>query len=135
MCKAGDIIIIDSYRSHEATIGRHSFIVLDDKEGVVKGLPFDFIALAMSSFKDNSQKERKMKYPGNFPISVDDVNITKGNGKSGYVKAEQFYYFNKDKVRYTIIGHVESEIFHLLLEFIEQLAKDGVKFDMITDNL
>lgn len=56
-----------------------------------------------------------MSYPGNFPIEPDNQNIIGGNnGESGYIKAEQFYYFNKDKIPYKVIGKLDMEIFNIL---------------------
>ncbi len=135
MCKVGDIIVVNKYQSAGMVVNKHSFVVLEDKEGIVKGLAFDFVALAMSSFKDEVQKERKMKYPGNFPIVAEDVDVPYGNRKSGYIKAEQFFYFNKSKIEYTVVGRIEPEIFNLLLDFINELVKTGIHFDRITDNL
>lgn len=135
MCQRGDIILIDHYISQESRVGRHPFIVLDDKNGEIKGVTFDFIGLAMSSFKDADQKERKLKYPGNFPIAVDDFTRNDKAPVDGYVKAEQFYYFDKSKINFKVIGKMDEDIFNLLLEYIQELAKQGVEFEQITDNL
>lgn len=135
MCQRGDIILIEHYISQENKVGRHPFIVLDDKNGEIQGVTFDFIGLAMSSFKDAEQKERKMKYPGNFPIAVDDFNRTDKKPIDGYVKAEQFYYFDKNKIKFNVIGKMDEEIFNLLIEFIQELIEKGVEFEQITDNL
>lgn len=90
----------------------------------------------MSSFKDEEQKKRKLSYPGNFPITPDDQEIYDGdNGESGYIKAEQFYYFNKEKIPYKVIGKLDVEIFNLLIDFIQKLVSDGVIFRQITENL
>ena len=55
-----------------------------------------------------------------------------GNTKDGYVKAEQFYYFNSHKIDYTVIGKLHPEVFNRLVEFIEGL---DVPIEHITDNL
>ena len=59
MCQRGDIIVVKHYKSQNNKVGIHPFIVLDDKNGEIQGVTFDFIGLAMSSFKDSAQKERK----------------------------------------------------------------------------
>lgn len=134
MCQIGDIIVVYRYKDGNKTLPTHSFVVLDDNNGQIQGI--DFVGLVMSSFKDEEQKKRKLSYPGNFPITPDDQEIYDGdNGESGYIKAEQFYYFNKEKISYKVIGKLDIEIFNLLIEFIEKLVSDGVIFRQITENL
>ena len=58
-----------------------------------------------------------------------------GNGKSACIKAEQFYYFHKDKIKYKVIGKLDEEIFNLLVEFIEELNKSGMQFQQIMVNV
>ena len=86
----------------------------------------------MSSFKNKEQRKKKLSYPGNFPIVSNDYGAIDGNNKSGYIKADQFYYFNKDKIEYIFIGRLSEEIFKLLLEFIEEELS---KYEQIIDNL
>lgn len=136
MCQIGDIIVVYRYKDGNKTLPTHSFVVLDDNNGQIQGIDFDFVGLVMSSFKDEEQKKRKLSYPGNFPITPDDQEIYDGNnGESGYIKAEQFYYFNKEKIPYKVIGKLDMEIFNLLIEFIQKLVDDGVEFKQITENL
>lgn len=136
MCKIGDIIVVYRYKDGNKTLPTHSFVVLDDNNGQIQGIDFDFVGLVMSSFKDEEQKKRKLSYPGNFPITPEDQDIYDGdNRESGYIKAEQFYYFNKEKIPYKVIGKLDVEIFNLLIEFIQKLVSDGVIFRQITDNL
>lgn len=134
MCKIGDIIVVDRYSSHGNQLNRHSFVVLDDTNGNIQGVPYDFVSLVFSSFKSDSQKKKKLEYPGNFPIVAEDVSVV-GNNRDGYVKAEQFYYFNKNKISYTIIGSMNADIFNLLVDFINDLIHRGIQFEQITDNL
>ena len=133
--KIGDIIVIDSLDSQGAHVGRHSFVVIDDNNGEVCSLEYDFIALLMSSFKDEEQKKKKLKFPGNFPITASSEDIKKGHGKEGFIKAEQFYYFNKSKTSYKVIGELKKDTLNLLIEFINDLPKKGIAIDQIIDNL
>lgn len=135
MCQIGDIIVIYHYKDCNKMLPTHSFVVLDDREGQIRGIDFDFIGLVMSSVKNDDQRKKKLNYPGNFPITFEDVDIENGNEKSGYIKAEQFYYFNKQKIKYRVIGKLEKDIFDLLIEFIQELIQNGVKFRQVTDNL
>ena len=132
MCKVGDIILVNSYKDNGKNLSRHSFVVISDEEGKIQGCSYDFICNVLSSFKNEEQKKRKLNYPGNFPIAHDDTVTDPHNDKDGYIKMDQWYYFNKDKLDYTVIGSVKQDIFDLLIEFLEDS-----KFDLydIIDNL
>lgn len=74
-----------------------------------------------------------MKFDGNFPIVPDDQDIIGGdNGKSGFVKTEQFYYFNKNKINYRVIGYIQPDIFELIIDYINGLQ---IPIKRITENL
>lgn len=132
MCKVGDIIVVKDYTKNGTKLGKHSFIVLSDKAGQIQGLDYDIICNVMSSFKNNDQRNKKLSYPGNFPIEHDDSNVVNGNNKSGYIKAEQFYYFNKEKTDFVVIGSIKEEVFNMLIEFIHEL---NIEISTIIDNL
>lgn len=132
MCKKRDIILIENYQSQGNNVGTHSFVVLEDNGGEIKGLPFDVICNVLSSFKSAEQKARKLSYPGNFPITACDTSVPGGNTKDGYIKADQFYYFNKDKITYSIIGQMKDDAFNELIEFINN---GSFEIEIITDNL
>lgn len=132
MCQLGDIILINEYKDRKTTLKKHSFVVIDDEKDKINGLSFDMICNVMSSFKNADQKERKLKYPGNFPIIHGDSSVPRGNEKDGYIKADQMYYFNKSEIDYKVIGSVSSDVFNLLLEFIQDSNFDIIE---ITDNL
>lgn len=132
MCKIGDIILVKKYKDHDKTLKHHSFIVLDDIQGTIQGMDYDFICNVLSSFKDEAQKERKLSYPGNFPVSNDDTVTDPDNGKNGYVKMDQMYYFKKENLEYQVIGSVLPDIFNLLIEFLQE---SDFPISAITDNL
>lgn len=135
MCKIGDIILVYDPKRFKKPIGMHSFVVLDDTQGQIRGMDFDFIGLLMSSMDTEKKQEKLRKYPGNFPITPDEQDIEGGgNGKKAFIKAEQFYYFKKDSIKYRVLGRLDEEIFNLLIEFIEELNKNGIQFEQITDN-
>lgn len=136
MCQIGDIILVYNPKRFSKPIGMHSFVVLDDTQGKIRGFDFDFIGLLMSSMDTEDKHERLMKYDGNFPIAPDEQDIEDGgNGKSACIKAEQFYFFNKDKINYKVIGRLDEDIFNLLVEFIEELNEKGLQFQQITGNV
>lgn len=135
MCQIGDIILVYNPLRMHKRIGMHSFVVLDDSKGEIKGVEFDFVGLLMSSMDTQEKQERLMKYDANFPVTPDEQDIEEGgNGKKACIKADQFYYFNKEKIKYRILGKLDEEIFNLLIEFIQELNKSGIKFQQITDN-
>lgn len=136
MCKKGDIILINEYKDRKNILSRHSFVVIDDEGGQVCGLAYDFVALVMSSFKNQSQREKKLRFPGNFEITSADKNMPSwANDKSGYIKAEQFYYFDKSKIDFTVIGSLTADTWNTLVQFIESLSEQGIEIRQILDNL
>ena len=137
MCKRGDIILVNHYVDNGKELSHHSFVVLEDKGGVVHGFDFDFVAVVMSSFHDEEHKKQKLSYPGNFPVGPDDESIDQENPNKleGYIKSEQFYFFDKNKIEFSVIGALNPETMDLLIRFIEELSKHNVKIKVIIDNL
>ena len=131
MCEIGDIILINSYESQGQCITMHSFVVINNKEGKIQGLDYNIICNVMSSFKNESHRAKKLSYPSNFPITSSDSSVINGNDKDGYIKAEQFYFFNTDKTDFTIIGSLKPDVFNQLIKFIENQSN----LELIIDNL
>lgn len=131
MCKVGDIILVNHYKSHGNDISRHSFVVLNTDNGEIKGLPYDLVCNVMSSFHSAEHREKKLRYPGNIEIFPEDEIVQNGNNKGGYIKADQFYYFKKSNIDYMVIGNVSVELFMRLIELINKLEE----VEEITDNL
>lgn len=65
-------------------------------------------------------------------MSHNDTQIANSNRKDGFIKAEQFYYFNKSKIDYQVIGTMTPEMFNKLIDFISELQIEIIN---ITDNL
>ena len=115
MCRVGDIILIRKYIGEDGTRQRnHPFIVLNDSEGKIEGLPFDLTCSVMSSFKNEEHRKKKL-----LEITVED-----GVKKDGFIKANQIHYFQKDKLDYIVVGSVTPELFAELMKLIEELFKD-----------
>lgn len=132
MCKIGDIIVIDKYRKDGFNLSRHSFIVIEDNNGKICGFDYDMIGLVMSSF-GGKDKVKKLKYPGNLEIKPSDrIIYNGGNNEEGFVKTEQFFYFNKNNIKFIKIGEVTKEVFEDIIEYIENLK---VPIQQITENL
>ena len=131
-CEVGDIILIDEYYHGGQHLSRHSFVVLSVKGGTISGLDYNLVCNVLSSFKDEKHKVDKLGYSGNFEISHNDGSVVDGNSKDGYIKAEQIYYFNDDKIDYSVIGKLHPDAYKRLKEFI--IALD-IPLELIIDNL
>jgi hypothetical protein len=132
MCKIGDIILINNYNDSGICISKHSFVVISDVAGQIQGLDYDLICNVMSSFKNEEQRLKKLTYPGNFPITHNDSVVTNGNTKDGFIKAEQIYYFSKEKIDFITIGSMKEEVFKMLIDFINEL---DIEIQHVIDNL
>ena len=131
MCRRGDIIVVKEYISHGVNLSRHSFVVVDDQNGKVCGMDYDIVCNVMSSFHSDEHREHKLRFPGNLEFDTSEEMVTNGNNKSGYIKADQLYYFNKSEIDYYVIGVVSPDLFIRLIELIESLES----IEHITDNL
>lgn len=131
MCKVGDIIVVRNYMSQGQRINRHSFVVLNTDHGEIQGMDYDMVCNVMSSFQNEDQRKKKLRYPGNFEYPASTEKIERGHGKDGYIKAEQFYYFNRENTDFYVIGNVDQELFATLLVFINRLQN----IEIIIDNL
>lgn len=136
MCKIGDILLIFNARNKKP-VGMHPFIVLDDTNGKVSGIySYDFIGLLLTSADTEEKKERLKQIDGNFPIAEDDKIMNEGkssDNRYSYVEADQFFYFDKNKIKYIHIGTLEPDIYNLIIEFIEEISQDGVRIKRILD--
>ncbi len=135
MCQIGDIILIYNARNRRP-VGAHPFIVLDDNNGTVMGLyNYDFIGLLLTSASTEERKEHLKQYAGNFPIAKEDKNMDPGkdNNLDSYVEADQLFYFDKTKINYTHLGRIDSDVFNLIVEFMEELGNSGIPMKQILD--
>ena len=90
----------------------------------------------LTSADTEEKKERLKRIDGNFPIAENDKIMD--DGKSGdnrysYVEADQFFYFDKNKIKYIHIGTLEPDIYNLIIEFIEEISQSGVQIKQILD--
>ena len=100
MCKLGDIIVVKNYIGDDGNkIGQHSFIVVEDRNGTIKGLDYNLVTTVISSFKSAKQKKKKLSYDENLELTNKDIDGEKELKKPSYVKADKLFYFNKKKFR------------------------------------
>lgn len=134
MCKVADIIFVNQYKHNGSVLKQHSFIVVDVDNGEIHGVPYDMIGVVMGSFHGESHKAHKLSYSENIEILNCETCTNPDNGKDGYVKCDQLYYFDKSKLQYQVIGNVIEETFEKIIEYINDLAKEE-KLVSIVDNL
>jgi hypothetical protein len=114
----------------------HPFIVLDDTNGIVRGMySYDFIGLLLTSANTEEKKEKLKKIEGNFPIAPEDKIMEKSStdNRYSYVEADQFFYFDKDKIKYIHLGFLDPDIYDLVIEFIQELNQKGITIHQIID--
>lgn len=135
MCKLGDIIIVDEYIGSDGKkVGKHSFVVINDEHDSIEGLSYDFVANVMLSFHDEEHKKKKLKYESNLPIKEDKISGKDLNSKEGYIRADELYYFNKSKIKYKVLAHMDPELLDELVQLILYLNDKG-KIKIVTKNL
>ena len=133
MCKLGDIIVIDEFIGEDGIkIQRHSFVVINDKPGFIEGMRYDFVANIMSSFKSKRHKYNKLRFEENLEIISDSI-ISKfsKNNKKGFIKANQLFYFDKNKIKYYVMGRISDDLLDDLIILIIFLTKKGKLKDNI----
>jgi len=133
MCKVGDIILVKKYKHDKMILKQHSFIVVEDTNGIINSMSYDFVSMVMGSYGQNDcKKEKKHGYDGNFPLANEDTITNPDNGEDGYVKTDQLYYFKKDQLEFRIMGTIAKDVLELIFEYVS----DG-KFPIttITSNL
>ncbi len=135
MCKVGDIIVVNKYIGDDGKeIKRHSFVVIDDNHSEIGGLDYDFVSCVMSSFKDEEHRKRKLSFEENIEITSDDIISETANNKSGYIKADQLFYFDKNKLDYYVFASVEPDLLDELIRIIIHLQVKN-KLKQNTKNL
>lgn len=135
MCKLGDIIFVKEYFGSDGKkVNQHSFVVINDKKDFIEGLCYDFVANVMLSFHNEEHKARKLKYKSNLPIKEEKVSGKDLNDREGYIRADELYYFNKNKIQYKVIAHMDPELLDELVQLI-LLLHDENKLKIVTKNL
>lgn len=129
--EVGDIIVVKKYVSHGQILRQHSFVVISTDGGQIRGLDYDVVCNVMSSFHSEQHRQHKLSYPGNLEYSSSDERIKNGHGKDGFIKADQFYFFNLQEIDYYVIGSITPNLASALKEFAENLKK----VEFITENL
>lgn len=123
MCKFGDVIVVKDYIGDDGKkVKKHSFVVIDDTPGVIKGLNYNLVTNVMSSFHDEKQRIKKLRYKENLEICSEDIISLTKNSKNGYIKADQLYYFDKNKLDYYVFAKVDSQLLDELIKLVIELS-------------
>lgn len=135
MCKLGDIIVVEKYFGDDGKkISRHSFVVINDKPDFIEGLKYDLVTNVMSSFKNEEQRNKKLRLMENVEIISDDIiSSKKTNRKSGFIKANQLVYFDKSKIKYYVLGHISDELLDKLMIIIIMLAQKNKLYNNLNN--
>lgn len=123
MCKIGDIIVVKSYIGDDGKkiTKQHSFVVIDDNPDKVEGISYDLVANVMSSFKDEEHRLYKLSHKENLEITSNDIESENTNSKTGYIIADQLFYFNKSKLDYYVFAQITPELLDELIRLIIEL--------------
>lgn len=136
MCKLGDIIVIKEFKNeYGETIPKHSFVVINDETDFVEGFRYDFVSNMLCSFHNNEHKKQKLKYIENLPVKEEKISGEKINNKEGFIKADQLYYFDKNKIEYKVLAHMDPELLDELVQLILQLQEKGLLKPIYTNLL
>ena len=126
MCKVGDIIVVEKYISEDGKeMSKHSFVVIDDNPDNIKGLNYSFVSNVMSSFKNVQHKSNTLRYEENVGVPSEDIESDDINDKEGYIKADQLYYFDKNKIEYYVLASVNPDLLDELIRIIVKLEVEN----------
>ena len=53
--------------------------------------------------------KKELKYEENLEITSEDIIGKYKNGKSGYIKADQLFYFDKSTVNYYVLARIDED--------------------------
>lgn len=136
MCKVGDIIKIEKYIGDDGKeVGRHSFVVISEDEDVIQGYNFDFVGCPMSSIKSDAQREKVAADERLMIIKSNDQNgMPASNYEESFIKSNLFYYFQKNKIQYQLLGSLNIETYMKLMKQLEDLDEKGL-VEIVTANL
>lgn len=135
MCKLGDIIVVKEFKdSNGVVVPKHSFVVINDDTNFIEGYSYDLVSNMMCSFHDEEHKRHKLSIESNLGIDKNQIIGDKLNDKDGYIKADELYYFKKEKIEYKVIAHVKDEFLGILIKLILKLY-DKSKIEKVITNL
>lgn len=134
MCRIGDIIVVKEFKDKNGiVVPRHSFVVINDEKGIIESYSYDFISNVMCSFHSENHKKRKLKIKSNLEITPNKINGRNVNNKSGYIRADDLFYFKKDKIDYKVIGRLSDDMLDKLIKLVISLNVEHKTKDLINN--
>jgi len=134
MCKLGDIIVVKEFKDKNGiTVPKHSFVVINDEPDFIEGFAYDFVSNVMCSFHSGEQRERKLSIESNLEVTPTDIEGGSHNSKSGYIRADDLFYFKKDKIEYQVLAHLNDELLDELVQLIIKLHDKNKERNIITN--
>lgn len=128
-CKCRDLILIQNYFDEDKQqVKSHPFVVFNDDAMNLEGKPYDFIALAVSSYKRKIDEiVDSNKYPDRLNVYVKD-----GLKKNSFIKCGVLVYFTK-KANYSVIGALSEDAWYEMLNKVENLDDNGKLYQNINN--
>lgn len=134
MCKVGDIIVINEFKNeNDKVISKHSFVVISDEENYISGLKYDFVVNMLCSFHNKKHRNKKIKFKENLEIKETSICGKNINNKTGYIKVDQLYYFDKNLITYKVIACMDNGLLEELIILIIKLNKEGLLKNILTN--
>ena len=78
-------------------------------------------------------KEFKDKKGTNLEIKPEEIHGQNINSKGGYIRADELFYFNKNKIEYKVIAHMDDELLDELVQLIIKLHDKNKERSVITN--
>ena len=134
MCRVGGIIVVKEFKDRNGTVvPKHSFVVISDEAGIIESYSYDFISNIMCSFHSENHKKRKLKIKSNLEIVPNKIKGRNVNNKTGYIRADDLFYFKKDKIEYKVIGRLSDDMLDKLIKLVISLNVENKTKDTITN--
>ena len=134
MCRVGDIIVVKEFKDNNGiVVPKHSFVVISDEAGIIESYSYDFISNIMCSFHSENHKKRKLKIKSNLEIVPNKIKGRNVTNKSGYIRADDLFYFKKDKIEYKVIGRLSDDMLDKLIKLVISLNTKNKTKDTITN--
>ena len=134
MCKLGDIIVVNEFKDASGKlVPKHSFVIINDEQDFIEGFAYDFISNVMCSFHNEKHKKHKLRIKSNLEVKPSQIKGAKLNDKDGYIRADDLFYFKKDKIEYKVIAHIDDELLVELVKLIIKLHDKHKEHNVITN--
>ena len=93
-------------------------MVINDEPDFIEGYSYDFVSNVMCSFHDEKHKQHKLSIKSNLKISSNNLKGKNLNLKEGYIRADELFYFKKNKIKNKVIAHINEEYLDKLVKLI-----------------